>query len=63
MPKEVLQQIIRNKIRVGKPREMWDDGGKDDGIMLLGTQASNTKAKYKESWKQCILGAKARFGR
>jgi len=24
MPKEVLQQIIRKNIRVGKSREMWD---------------------------------------
>jgi len=61
MPKEVLQQI-HSKRRVGKPRERWDDGVREDGIMLLGTQASQTEAKGRESWKQCIEGAKARFG-
>ena len=60
MPKEVLQQIIDSKRRVGKPRERWEDGVRDDGIMLLGTQASETKAKDREFWKQCIEGAKAR---
>ena len=48
MAKEVLQQI-HSKRRVGKPRERWEDGVRDDGIMLLGTQASKTKAKGKES--------------
>jgi hypothetical protein len=40
MAKEVLQQIIHSKRRVGKPKERWEDGVRDDGIMLLGTQAS-----------------------
>ena len=61
MAKEVLQQI-HCKRRVGKPRERWEDGVRDDGIMLLGTQASKTKAKDGESWRQCIEGAKAIFG-
>ena len=62
MAKEVLQQIIHSKRRVEKPRERWEDGVRDDGIMLLGTQASKTKAKDGESWRQCIEGAKAMFG-
>jgi hypothetical protein len=62
MPKEVLQQIIHSKRREGNPREMWEDGVADDGIMLLGTQASETGAKGRECWRQCIEGAKARFG-
>ena len=60
MLNKVLQQIIHSKRRVGKPREMWEDGVRDDGIMLLGMQASKTKAKDREFWKQCIEGAKAR---
>jgi hypothetical protein len=35
MPKEVLQQIIHSKRGVGKPRESWEDGVRDDGIMLV----------------------------
>ena len=62
MAKEVLQQIIHSKRRVGKPRERWEDEVRDDSIMLLDTQASKTKAKSRESWRQCIEGAKARFG-
>jgi len=62
MAKEVLQQIIHSKRRVGKPSERWEDGVRDDGIMLLGTEASETKAKGRESGRQCIEGAKARFG-
>jgi len=61
MPKEVLQQIILSKKRVGKPRESWEDGVREDGIMLLGTQASKTKAKCREFWRQCMEGAKALF--
>ena len=61
MPKEVLQHIIRSKNRVGKPREMWEGGVREDGIMLQGTQASKTKAKCIEFWRQCIEGDKARF--
>ena len=62
MPKEVLQQIIHSKRRVGKPRERWEDGVRDDSIMLLGTPASKSKGKGRESWKQCIEGVKAIFG-
>jgi hypothetical protein len=62
MAKEVLQQISHSKRRVGKPRERWEDGVRDDGIMLLGTQPSKTKAKDRESWRQCIEWAKARCG-
>ena len=62
MAKEVLQQIIDSKRRVGKPRERWEYGVRDDGIMLLGTLASETKAKSRESRRQCIERAKARFG-
>jgi hypothetical protein len=51
-----------SKRRVGKPKEWWEDGVRDDGIMLLGTQASKSKTKYMESWWQCIEGSKARFG-
>jgi hypothetical protein len=40
MAKGVLQQIIHSKRRVGNPRERWEDGVRDDGIMLLGTPAS-----------------------
>jgi hypothetical protein len=62
MPKEVLQQIIHSKRRVGEPRERWEDGVMDDGIMLLGTQASETIDKDRKCWRQCTEGAKARFG-
>jgi len=62
MAKEVLQQIINSKRRVGKPKERWEDGVRDDVIMLLGTQASKNKAKNRKSWRQCIEGAKAIFG-
>ena len=41
--KGVLQQIIHSKKRVGKPKERWEDGVRDD-IMLLGKQASKTEA-------------------
>jgi hypothetical protein len=34
--KGVLQQIIDNKRRVGKPKKRWEDGVRDDGIMLKG---------------------------
>ena len=61
MAKEVLQQI-HSKRRVGKLRESWEDGVRDDCIMLLGTQASKIKTKDRESWRQCIEGAKAIFG-
>ena len=61
MAKEVLQQIIDSKRRVGKPRERWEDGVRDDGIMLLDTQASKTKANDRESWGQCIERAKGKF--
>jgi hypothetical protein len=47
--KEVLQQITHSNRRVGKPRERWEDGVSDDGIMLLGTQTSKTKTKDRES--------------
>jgi len=41
--KGVLQQIIDSKRRVGKPKERWEHGLRDDGIMLLGKQASKIK--------------------
>ena len=47
--KRVLQQIIDSKRRVGKPRESWEDGMRDDGIMLLGTQALKTTAWKREA--------------
>jgi len=62
MAKKVLQQIIHSKRRVGKPRERWEDRVRDDGIMLLGTQTAKIKIEDRESWRQCIVGAKARFG-
>ena len=43
MAKEVLQQIIHSKRRVGKLRVRWEDGVRDDGIMLLGTQLQKLK--------------------
>ena len=43
--KGIPAQIIHSKRRVEKPREFWKDGVRDDGIMLLGTQASETNAK------------------
>ena len=61
MAKEVLQQID-SKRRAGKPRESWEDGVRDDGIMLLGTQASKTKAKHRESWRQCTEGLRQYLG-
>jgi hypothetical protein len=39
MAQEVLQQIFYSNRRVGNPREGWEDGVRDNGIMLLGTQA------------------------
>ena len=62
MAKEVLQQIIHRNRRVGKLSKRWEDGVRDDGIMLLGTLASKTEAKDRESWRQCIKGTKAKFG-
>jgi len=58
MAKEVLQQNHSKR----KHRESWEDGVRDDGIMLLGTQASKSKTKDRESWRQCIEGVKAIFG-
>jgi hypothetical protein len=43
-----MQQIIHSKRRVGKCRKRWEDGVREDGIALLGTQAWKTKAKYRE---------------
>ena len=56
-----VQQIVHSKRRVGKCRERGEGGVRDDGIMLLGTLASETEANDRESWRQCIEGAKARF--
>jgi len=42
MANEVLKEIFHSKRRAGKPRKIWEDGVRDDGIMLLGTQASKT---------------------
>ena len=62
IPKKALQQTIHSKRRVGKPRKRWEDGVGEDAIMLLDTQAWKTKAKDKQSWRQRIEEAKARFG-
>jgi hypothetical protein len=47
---------------VGKPRKRWEDGMREDTIMLLGTQAWKTKAKGRESSKQHFEEAKAQNG-
>jgi hypothetical protein len=39
----------------------WEDGVRDDGVVLLGTRACKTKAKGRESWRQRIEEAKARL--
>jgi hypothetical protein len=56
MAKGVLQQIIHSKRRVGNPRERWEDGVRDDGIMLFGTQASKTKAKIENPGGNALRG-------
>jgi hypothetical protein len=45
-----------------KPQEKWEDGVREDVVVLLGTRAWKTEAKDKESWRQRIEEAKARFG-
>jgi len=54
--KEVLQQIIDSKRSVGKPSESWEDGVRDDGIMLLGTQASKIKPNIENHGGNAVRG-------
>ena len=56
MAKEVLQQIIHSKRREGKPRERWEDGVRDDGTMLLGTQTSEIKPKAENPEGNALRG-------
>ena len=56
MANEVLQEIIHIKKRVGKPRKIWEDGVRDDGIMLLGTQASNLKPNIENPGGNSLRG-------
>jgi hypothetical protein len=44
-PKKALQQIVHSKRRVGRPRKKWEDGVREDAIVLLVTQAWKTTAK------------------
>jgi hypothetical protein len=62
MAKEVLQQIIHSKRRVGKPRERWEDGVRDDGIMLLGTLASKLKPKIENPGGNALRGLRQNLG-
>jgi hypothetical protein len=59
---KALQQTSHSKRRVGKPRKSLEDGMTEDAIALLGTRAWKTKAKDRESWRQCMNKAKAQFG-
>jgi len=54
--KGVLQQIIHSKRRVGKPSERWEDGVRDDGLMILGTQASETKPNVENPGSNAVRG-------
>jgi len=56
MANEVLQEIIHSKRRVGKPRKSWEDGVRDDGIMLLGTQASKLKPNIQNPGGNSLRG-------
>jgi hypothetical protein len=61
-PKGVLQKIFHSKRRVGKSREKWEDGVRDDGIMLLVTRASENKAKDIESGGNALRGLRQDLG-
>jgi hypothetical protein len=59
VPTKALQQTIHSKRRVKKHWKRWEDGVREDPIMLLATWAWKTKTKDRESWWQCIEKAKA----
>ena len=56
VPRKTLQQTIHCKRRIGKPRKRWEDGMREDAVMLLGLLAWKTKAKGRESWRQRMGG-------
>jgi hypothetical protein len=45
-----------------KPRKRWENGAREDAIILLGIRAWKTEAKDREFWRQHIEKVKASFG-
>jgi hypothetical protein len=59
IPTEALQQTIHNKRRVNKYWKGWEDGVREDPVMLLGTWSWKTETKDGEFWWPCIEKTKA----
>jgi hypothetical protein len=45
-----------------KPSKRWEDGVRENAVMLLGIRARKTEAKDRESWRQYTEEVKARYG-
>jgi hypothetical protein len=59
IPTKALQHTIHSKRRVKKHWKRWEDGVREDPVILRGTWALKTETKDTESWGQCIETARA----
>jgi len=62
MAKEVLQQTVHSKRRVGTLRERWEGGVRDDGNMLLAHRLQKLKPKVENAEGSALRGLRQDLG-